>query len=104
LLGLPLAMAALPVYVQVAAYYSAVRGVGLEQLGVVLFAARRYAGCAAASAFPIKSEPLRAMTGCATVFHDNRRGTRWPDARATPRIRRATTCRRSRHGAGGRLR
>lgn len=40
LLGLPLAMAALPVYVQVAAYYSALRGVALAQLGWVLFGAR----------------------------------------------------------------
>lgn len=40
LLGLPLAMAALPVYVQVAPYYSALRGVGLAELGWVLFAAR----------------------------------------------------------------
>lgn len=40
LLGLPLAMAALPVYVQVAAYYSTLRGVPLAQLGWVLFAAR----------------------------------------------------------------
>jgi GPH family glycoside/pentoside/hexuronide:cation symporter len=40
LLGLPLAMAALPVYVHVAAYYSAVRGVGLVELGWVLFGAR----------------------------------------------------------------
>lgn len=42
LLGLPLAMAALPVYVQVATYYSLVRGVGLTQLGLVLFAARLF--------------------------------------------------------------
>ncbi len=42
LLGLPLAMAALPVYVQVAAYYSTLRGVGLVQLGWVLFAARLF--------------------------------------------------------------
>lgn len=40
LLGLPLAMAALPVYVQVGAYYSTLRGVPLAQLGWVLFAAR----------------------------------------------------------------
>ncbi|MES2264701.1 MAG: MFS transporter [Pseudomonadota bacterium] len=40
LLGLPLAMAALPVYVQVGAYYSMLRGVPLAQLGWVLFAAR----------------------------------------------------------------
>lgn len=40
LLGLPLAMAALPVYVQVAAYYSGLHGVALAQLGWVLFAAR----------------------------------------------------------------
>ncbi|GJI97405.1 MFS transporter [Duganella caerulea] len=40
LLGLPLAMAALPVYVQVAAYYSVQRGVALATLGWVLFAAR----------------------------------------------------------------
>jgi len=40
LLGLPLAMAALPVYVQVAAYYSMQRGVALATLGWVLFAAR----------------------------------------------------------------
>ena len=40
LLGLPLAMAALPVYVQVAAYYSTLRGVALAQLGWVLFGAR----------------------------------------------------------------
>lgn len=42
LLGLPLAMAALPVYVQVASYYSLVRGVGLAQLGWVLFTARLF--------------------------------------------------------------
>jgi GPH family glycoside/pentoside/hexuronide:cation symporter len=42
LLGMPLAMAALPVYVQAAAYYSAVHGVGLAQLGWVLFAARLF--------------------------------------------------------------
>jgi len=42
LLGLPLAMAALPVYVQVAAYYNLVRGVALAQLGWVLFAARLF--------------------------------------------------------------
>lgn len=40
LLGLPLAMAALPVYLQVAAYYSVLRGVALAELGWVLFAAR----------------------------------------------------------------
>lgn len=40
LLGLPLAMAALPVYVQVAAYYNAMHGVALAQLGWVLFGAR----------------------------------------------------------------
>ncbi len=40
LLGLPLAMAALPVYVQVASYYSLLHGTGLAQLGWVLFAAR----------------------------------------------------------------
>lgn len=40
LLGLPLAMAALPVYVQVASYYSLLHGSGLAQLGWVLFAAR----------------------------------------------------------------
>ncbi|MBA5638259.1 MFS transporter [Duganella sp. LX20W] len=40
LLGLPLAMAALPVYVHVAAYYSALHGVALAQLGWVLFGAR----------------------------------------------------------------
>lgn len=40
LLGLPLAMAALPVYVQVAAYYAMQRGVALATLGWVLFAAR----------------------------------------------------------------
>jgi glycoside/pentoside/hexuronide:cation symporter, GPH family len=39
-LGLPLAMAALPVYMQAPSYYSAVRGVGLAQLGWILFAAR----------------------------------------------------------------
>lgn len=42
LLGMPLAMAALPVYVQVAAYYSVLRGVGLAQLGWVLLAARLF--------------------------------------------------------------
>ena len=42
LLGMPLAMAALPVYVQVASYYSTVRGVGLAQLGWILFAARLF--------------------------------------------------------------
>lgn len=42
LLGMPLAMAALPVYVQVASYYSAVRGVGLAQVGWILFAARLF--------------------------------------------------------------
>lgn len=42
LLGMPLAMAALPVYVQVASYYSALRGVGLAQLGWILFAARLF--------------------------------------------------------------
>lgn len=40
LLGLPLAMAALPVYVQVGAYYNTLHGVPLAQLGWVLFAAR----------------------------------------------------------------
>ncbi|MGV7206728.1 MFS transporter [Oxalobacteraceae bacterium A2-2] len=42
LLGLPLAMAALPVYVQIPAYYSRVYGVGLAQLGWVLFGARLF--------------------------------------------------------------
>lgn len=38
--GMPLAMAALPVYVQVSAYYSTLHGVPLTQLGWVLFGAR----------------------------------------------------------------
>lgn len=40
LLGLPLAMAALPVYVQVASYYHLHYGTGLAMLGWVMFAAR----------------------------------------------------------------
>lgn len=40
LLGLPLAMAALPVYVQVASYYHLQYGTGLALLGWVMFAAR----------------------------------------------------------------
>ncbi|WP_374361963.1 MFS transporter [Pseudoduganella danionis] len=40
LLGLPLAMAALPVYVQVASYYHLQHGTGLAMLGWVMFAAR----------------------------------------------------------------
>ncbi|WP_446728884.1 MFS transporter [Pseudoduganella sp. OTU4001] len=42
LLGLPLAMAALPVYVHVPAYYALLHGAGLAQLGWVLFAARLF--------------------------------------------------------------
>src|SRR5574343_265965 len=40
LLGLPLAMAALPVYVQVASYYHLQYGTGLAMLGWLMFAAR----------------------------------------------------------------
>ncbi|MET0268492.1 MAG: MFS transporter [Duganella sp.] len=40
LLGLPLAMSALPVYVQVPAYYSSVHALPLAALGWILFAAR----------------------------------------------------------------
>ena len=39
-LGLPLAMAALPVYVQAPAYYAGTLGLPLATTGVVLFAAR----------------------------------------------------------------
>jgi GPH family glycoside/pentoside/hexuronide:cation symporter len=42
LLGLPLAMAALPVYVQVPVYYSTLRGIALAQVGWVLFGARLF--------------------------------------------------------------
>jgi hypothetical protein len=40
MLGLPLAMAALPVYVQVPAYYTSRLGMSLSLAGIVLFAAR----------------------------------------------------------------
>ncbi|WP_262409485.1 MFS transporter [Pseudomonas lurida] len=40
LAGLPLAMSALPVYVQVPAYYTSVHGMPLAILGWILFAAR----------------------------------------------------------------
>lgn len=40
LAGLPLAMSALPVYVQVPAYYTSVHGMSLATLGWILFAAR----------------------------------------------------------------
>ena len=39
-LGLPLAMAALPVYVQAPAYYAGTLGLPLATTGMVLFAAR----------------------------------------------------------------
>lgn len=42
LLGLPLAMAALPVYVQVASYYHQLHGTKLALLGWVMFAARLF--------------------------------------------------------------
>jgi len=42
LLGLPLAMAALPVYVQVASYYHKLHGTELAPLGWVMFAARLF--------------------------------------------------------------